>query len=136
MEKKKLYLMIALIIAIFIIIGVIRSFLPNVHDHSEDDYISRSLFATNLDTLDYKLNISEEGYTELKIGPFLDGFDGFPGINVTIHLKNNNISALTGADGYAIFNITYHIEYDEYMVTLKYREQIKTFEIYLENTED
>jgi len=86
---------------------------------------------------DFNLVISEEGFAELRYGPFIDSMgDGVPGKKVTIHLKDNNITEYTGTDGYAIFHITYPVEYGEYLVTYEYEGEIKTVEIYLEVAED
>jgi hypothetical protein len=103
MGKKSRYIGIALIIAIFIGLGVI-SYIILDEDEGEVDLWGGGSCIIDPGPSVYKLHISDEGYAELMIGPFVNSEgDGLPGINVTIHLKNNNISALTGTTGYAIF---------------------------------
>ena len=135
MEVNWFIIMITLIIVIFIGIGVI-TVLVLVGDEEVDEDFQWNCGGSNLDMGSKKLNISDEGYAFLQIGPFMDGYDGIPGINVTIHLKDKNITAYTRTDGYAIFHITYPIEYDEYNVTAKYQGEITTYILNLEVTED
>ncbi len=105
-------------------------------DEGEDDLWGEGGCIVVNDPSVYKLFISDEGYAVLKIGPFMDGYDGLPGINVTIHLKNNNISALTGTTGFAVFYITFPVIYDLYEVTTEYGGKTATSEIYLEVSVD
>ena len=138
MEKKTLFIMIALIIVIFICLGAVMFF---VLDEDNDEDMGDTDNRGNLDWYapyifpgPWRFNISEKGYEILMIGPFRDEeyMDGFPGINVTFHLKDNNITEYTGSAGFAVFNITYPVEYGRCNLTFSHGSKTVWKEIYFE----
>ena len=142
MEKKTLFIMIALIIVIFICLGAVMFF---VLDEDNDEDTGGTDNRGNLEWYPpyiypspWCLNISERGYDIMKIGPFVDKeyHDGFPGINVTFHLKDKNITEYTGTNGYAVFNITYPVEYGRCNLTFSHGSKTVWKEIYFEVIKD
>jgi len=101
-----------------------------VHDYEPNDYNWE--FGSTIPS--YRLNISDNGYDILNIGPFIaSNGDAISGLVVSIHLSEKNISAITGSAGSAPFNISFPIEYNLYQVTTHYnRKMEKKWDIYLE----